>query len=92
MNIAVSFHRNESKLYEALIKHFETPEIAVYGNNLTHFFPRGLVNFYSYVRLDNALRYPDLLIVLLLQDYLNDGWLVSEANAFIHLSIFRKAY
>lgn len=90
MNIAVSFDKDSATdFYQALIDNFQTPETAVYGNNLTHFFPRGPKDFNKYDRLDNALRHPDFAIVLLSREYLNNQWLRSEMDALIQLEDFR---
>lgn len=91
MNIAVSFEKDSAtNFYEALIDKFQTAETAVYGNNLTHFFPRGPRDFNKYDRLDNALRQPDLIIVLYSREYYKRDWLRSEMDAFLQLEDFRK--
>jgi predicted nucleotide-binding protein len=91
MNIAVSFEKDSAtNIYEALINRFQTAETAVYGNNLTHFFPRGPRDFNKYDRLDNALRHPDLIIVLYSREYYKRDWLRSEMDAFLQLEDYRK--
>lgn len=91
MNIAVSFHKDSSThFYQALIDKFQNTETAVYGNNLTHFFPRGPRDFNRYDRLDNALRHPDLIIVLYSREYYKNDWLRSEMDAFLQLEGFRN--
>ena len=86
MRIAVSFDRDSaSSVYQLLIERFETPDTAVYGNNLTHFFPRGPRDFRDYERMDVALRHPDLIIVLLSREYLDRDWMRSELEAFLRL-------
>lgn len=90
MNIAVSFDKDSATVfYEMLIKKFENPKTAVYGNNLTHFFPRGPRDFNNHERLDNALRHPDLIIVLYSREYYKNNWLRSEMDAFLQLEGFR---
>jgi predicted nucleotide-binding protein len=86
MKIAVSFDRDTGgPFYEALIKRLQTRETAVYANNLTHFFPEGPKDFGNYTRLNDALRHPDLIIVLLSTEYLGSHWLRSEVDAFLRL-------
>lgn len=93
MNIAVSFDSDseiDKPYYEVLIKKFQNPETAVYGNNLTHFFPRGPRDFYKHDRMDLALRHPDLIIVLYSREYSARPWLRSELDAFLQLEDFRN--
>jgi predicted nucleotide-binding protein len=90
MNIAVSFEKDSaSPFYEILIKRFQDSETAVYGNNLTHWFPRGPRDFNNYGRLDDALRHPELIIVLYSREYYKNDWLRSELDAFLQLERFR---
>ncbi|HYI39449.1 MAG TPA: TIR domain-containing protein [Allosphingosinicella sp.] len=91
MKIAVSFDRDSaSEFYQALIRELQTQETAVYGNNLTHFFPNGPKDFVDHTRLDDAIRHPDLIIVLLSREYLKSHWLRSEIDGFLRLESARQ--
>ncbi|HEX8239719.1 MAG TPA: TIR domain-containing protein [Allosphingosinicella sp.] len=89
--IAVSFDRDSATaFYEALIDRLQSRDTAVYGNNLTHFFPDGPGDFGDHVRMDDALRHPDLIIVLMSKEYLSTDWLRSEVDGFLRLERARK--
>ena len=91
MDIAVSFDKDTcSEIYQALIDRFEDRETAVYGNNLTHWFPDAPRDFSDLDRLDHALRKPDLIIALYSPAYHLNYWMTTELNAFLQLEAHRN--
>lgn len=91
MFIAVSFQKDSgAPFYRLLIDHLQDQDTPVYGNNLTHFFTRGPIDFPDVERLDRALRTPDLILVLLSQEYLADDWLSREMDACLQLGRHRR--
>jgi predicted nucleotide-binding protein len=91
MKVAVSFDRDSATAYySAMIEVLECRDIAIYGNNLTHFFPDGPGDFGDHVRMDDALRHPDLILVLMSREYLSTPWLRSEVDGFLRLERARK--
>lgn len=89
--VAVSFEMDSgAPIYRKLIENFQNWDTPVYGNNLTHFFTRGPIDFPDVERFDRAMRHPDLIIILLSKEYYADSWLRSEMDACLQLGRHRR--
>jgi hypothetical protein len=95
MKISVTFRsksKPDGKLYDHLKKHFlaKDDDTRIYGRNLFNIFkgkPAGLLNPQD---LDHALDQPDITLVLLSKEFLEDEWLGDELRGLYLLEQHRK--
>jgi hypothetical protein len=92
MKVMVSFNDTvDGDLYVSIKDYFyKKPEIEIYGRNLTNHFKRGTQELHdNALKLNDRLSNPDLVLVLLSQQYLNNAWLSNELSALLNLEAFR---
>lgn len=95
MKISVTFRsksKPDGKIYDHLKKHFlaQDDDTVIYGRNLYNIFKGKAVGLLDPQALDNALDHPDITLVLLSKEFLEDEWLGDELRGLYLLEQHRK--